>query len=167
MGRRGNGSKGQFNIEYIVALIIFISIIVFLSIQLAQAVPKFHGDSVTNRLQAQAFRVTDDLIKTPGEPQRWESASAQAFGFAERPYLINATKLAAFNTTCLADYEGTKNTLGLSLQSDFQMRVLVNGTSAIDCGQRRVPLAATQLVVRRTAYTPAGEIVDMTFQVWT
>lgn len=158
--------RGQFNIEYLVALVIFISIIIFLSIQLAQAVPEFHADSVSNRLRAQTFRISDTLMKTPGQPQRWELSNASAFGFAERPYLINTTKLASFNTTCLQDYTGTKRTLGLDPRSDFQMRVLVNGTSAVDCGQKRVPLEAVQMVLRRTGYTNVGELVEMTFAVW-
>lgn len=158
--------KGQFNIEYLVALIIFISIIVFLSVQLAQAVPQFHTDSISNRLQAQAFRVSDTLVKTPGEPARWEQTSARVYGFAEAPYVINTTKLSTFNTQCLSDYAETKNTLGLAAVADFQMRVLVNGTTFVDCGQRRVPLEAIQIIIRRTAFTPNGEPVELFFQVW-
>ena len=158
--------KGQFNIEYLVALLIFISIIIFLSIQLAQAVPEFHADSVSNRVLAQGYRVTDNLLKTPGQPQRWETSSASAFGFAERPYLINETKLSAFNSGCIGDYTGTKNTLGLDTRSDFRISALLNGTAIIDCGQKRTPLEATQHIIRRTGYTSNGSLVEITFTVW-
>lgn len=159
-------SKGQFNIEYLVALIIFVSIIIFLSSQLAQAVPQFHTSSMSNRLQAQAFRISDTLVKTPGEPQRWELTNASVFGFAESAYLINTTKLAAFNTACLGDYEKTKNTLGFDRQADFKITAIVNGTFAIDCGQKRTPLEAVQTVIRRTGYTSAGGLVELIFTVW-
>ncbi|MFP4046089.1 MAG: hypothetical protein ACLFS3_03445, partial [Candidatus Aenigmatarchaeota archaeon] len=76
--------KGQFSLEYLIAFLLFATVIVYLSFQMSNGLPQMHMQSERNKKLSQAYGITDDLIKTRGSPEDWETqvGNIEKFGLA-------------------------------------------------------------------------------------
>lgn len=157
--------KGQFNIEYLVSLAIFIVILVFVSSQVAQVVPRLHSESTSNQLDAKGYRITDTLIKTNGEPDNWESSTPKSIGLAKEPYILSDAKITAFKNLCSSNYNLVRSIFGFRPGSDFEITIASGDAILMDCGQR-APANAIRSVSRRYAVNETGSVVDIIFSVW-
>jgi hypothetical protein len=135
-------SKGQFSIEYLVAFLLFASVILYLSFQVAGVLPSVRKSSQRNMRISKAHRITEELIRTEGYPGNWENIAGdpEKYGLAHRPYVLHKDKVQDFNSSCNSDYELVKEKLGLNL-NDFKivMYNVSSGTEIIDCGKSRIP----------------------------
>ena len=71
--------KGQSNMEYIVALIVFVTITIYISFQLAAIFPQYHAKSFSNKITGECYRLSDTMIKDSRTP----------YGFAKEQYELN------------------------------------------------------------------------------
>jgi len=126
--------KGQFNIEYIFSLIIFISVVTYISIEAANTIPQYHQRSLENRLYAETFMISDILLKDSRD------------GLAISPYELNSTKMIEFNKTCTTDYNVIKGELNLEKERDFQLMVFVNNSFNFVCGMKNIPSGITVIL---------------------
>lgn len=143
--------KGQMSFEYMIALVVFLSITIFVFSQVNQQLPYLHSKSVSNKLKAQAYEVTDLLIHE------------KRFGLVGGEYKTTSTELDVFNGSCNRDYEGKKNELGLG-DKEFNLRI-IRGTEIWECGKGRVPAPVESIVVERYLKID-NEIGEMRFEVW-
>lgn len=150
--------RGQFfNIEYIVGLVIFSTIIVYLGFQIGSLLPEYRFTSISSQKKAAAFRITDFLITSP------------KVGLVNSPYVMNKTKVAEFFDQCPSNYTDIKAELGL--EYDFRLR-MEDGAggylwccSTDDCQRMRIPARAIKGVVHRYANL-GGDLVEIVLEVW-
>ena len=146
--------KGQANIEYIAAMIIFVIIVIYISFQASNTIPYYHTNSLKNRLYSKCFSLSEKLIKD------------SELGFAEKPYQLNSTKLKEFNQSCISDYENIlKNVFKLESKRDFQLRVYVNSSFHFVCGRKYIPTQLIVSKVERYAVTD-GQVTAITLNLW-
>jgi len=148
--------KGQFNIEYLFSLVIFISVVVYLSIQVVNAIPQYHQRSIEDRLYSDSFRITELLIKD------------SKIGFAVEPYKLNSTKMKEFNGSCISNYEKIKEEFDLENTRDFQLTVFVNSSFKISCGLSGIPSrnsSVTLINIDRYASTD-NQPTKINFKLW-
>lgn len=158
-------AKGQVTIEYLIALMVFSSILIFLVFQIARAIPEYRSTSQSNVLDAKAFRITEIMVTTTGysvsgNPD-WNSVNVGMVGFASKPGVLSPDKLSEFNKTCSQSYESTKKILGI--EGDFAFR-FANATMLISCG-KRIPAGVTRSTSERYA-TLNANWARVTFDVW-
>lgn len=157
--------KGQVTIEYLIALMVFSSILIFLVFQIARSIPEYRATSQSNVLDAKAFRITEIMVTTTGysisgNPD-WNSVDVGMIGLASKPNVLSASKISEFNKTCSQSYESTKKIL--RIYGDFAFR-LATPTSFISCG-KRIPAGVTRSTSERYAAL-GGNWARVTFDVW-
>ena len=146
--------KGQANIEYIAAMIIFIIIVIYISFQASGNIPLYHANSMKNRLYGKCFSLSERLIKD------------SALGFAKEPYVLNSTKLKEFNQSCESDYENVlENFFKLESRRDFQLRVHVNNSFNFTCGRKYIPTHIVLAEIERYAVTD-NQITAISLTLW-
>lgn len=144
--------KGQFNIEYLFSLAVFIMVVIYLSVQISNVVPQHHQTNLENRLYAGAFRTSDILVKDP------------EIGLAYGPYNLSATKIINFRDSCRNNYEATRRNLTIG-KRDFQIIVNVNSTLNFICGMNRTPKGASVINIKRYAITNEDP-TEINVKVW-
>jgi len=148
--------KGQFNIEYLFSLVIFISVVIYLSIQIVNAIPQYHQKSIEDRLYSSSFRISELLIKD------------SKIGFAIEPYKLNSTKMKEFNNSCVLNYEKIKEDFDLKKKRDFQITVFVNNSFKFSCGLSSIPSrnsTVTLINIDRYASTD-NQPTKINFKLW-
>lgn len=162
---RSRSSKGQVTIEYLIALLVFSSILIFLVFQIAHVIPEYRSTSQSNVLDAKAFRITETLVSTPGYSVSggtdWNAVNVGMVGLASKPSVLSQAKITEFNKTCSNSYESTKALMGID--GDFAFR-LTTPTSFISCG-KRIPAGVTRSTSERYA-SLNGNWARLTFDVW-
>lgn len=144
--------KGQFNVEYLFSLIVFILVLLYLSAQISNVVPQYHQKSIENRLYNDAFRASEILIKDSNN------------GLVFSPYNFSATKLMNFKNRCNNDYENLKKDIGLE-DRDFQINIYVNSSLNYVCGMGHIPEGVASATLNRYGVTN-GEITKVKLMVW-
>ncbi|MCD6367701.1 MAG: hypothetical protein J7L45_01305 [Candidatus Aenigmarchaeota archaeon] len=144
--------KGQFNIEYMFSLIVFIMVVLYISTQVSNVIPIHHQDSIENLLYNDAAKASEILIKDPVN------------GFAYSPYNLSATKMLIFKTVCDNNYEDAKKIINLH-NRDFQLSVELNNTINYTCGMDHVPEGVASVEVKRYGVTD-NQITKIDLKVW-
>lgn len=144
--------KGQFNIEYLFSLAVFIMVVIYLSVQISNVIPQHHQTNLENRLYAEALRSSDILIKDSEN------------GLAYRPYNLSVNKIINFKHSCRNDYKGTGEDLTIG-KRDFQIVVDVNSTLNFVCGMNRTPKGGSLANIKRYAITN-GDPTEINIKIW-
>jgi len=144
--------KGQFNVEYMFSLVVFILVVIYLSAQISNTIPQYHQKSIETLLYNDAFVATEILIKDPNN------------GFAFSPYNLSATKIISFENYCKTNYEDTKKKINL-VDREFQLLVYVNSTLNFVCGMTHIPEGISSVNLERYGITD-GQITKVNIMVW-
>ncbi|MCD6578897.1 hypothetical protein J7L48_05430 [bacterium] len=144
--------KGQFNIEYMISLVIFITVIIYLSVEISNVIPQHHQNNIENRMYNDALRASEILIKD------------DINGLVFSPYNFSSSKIIDFNNSCNNDYENLKRNITLSGR-DFQLKVYVNSTFNFICGMTHIPQGINVVSLKRNGVTN-GEITNIELIVW-
>ncbi|MFB6075670.1 MAG: hypothetical protein ABEK17_00860 [Candidatus Aenigmatarchaeota archaeon] len=161
--------KGQVNIQYLIALVLFIGLIWYLTFQVTSTIPKFKVESQRNILNTKAYRLTEIMVKTDGIPENWDSSNVKSIGLAESPNVLNSTKVGRFRSLCDNSYGKVIDMFRSSYEenaiSDFHFSLKMGG-AGFECG-RRIPKQASTTVVsvkRRVIYN--GVLRTLKLTVW-
>lgn len=118
--------KGQMSFEYMIALILFLSLTMFMFSQVNQKLPQLHTKSVSNKLKAEAYSTTSLLI------------SKKNYTLVNKKYETDRTAVDNFITECEDNYQEKKNELGLE-NRNFHLIFYENGSGGIskigECGK--------------------------------
>lgn len=154
--------SGQFSIEYLISFILFASVLIFLSFQIASTIPGLYTESQSNKLSSNTMAITDSLIRSTGN---W--TGDVDYGLATEPNLLDPNKVENFNKSCTRNYTDVRNSFGLSNTTDFNVRLeSSDGTNLyIDCTDRRMPSGVQ--VERVERYTVIEDnIARLVFEIW-
>lgn len=171
-----SSEKGLFNVEYVVALIVFLGIVTFIAFQISGIIPAFHQKSLKDRLQLRTYEITEILIKDKGwwsdgsnDGTDWENHEeyVKRFGLANSPYNISSDKLDKFNKSCTENYAKVKIIFGLDYRQDFRFSCNCDSKD-FECGEKHVPLGATKTSTSRTVVLDNvnKEICNLKLEVW-
>jgi hypothetical protein len=145
--------KGQFNVEYLTGLLVFIAFTIYLVFQVGNIIPGYHTQSVMNTLREEAFRVTEVMIKGEGE----------AWSLGSKPYELESSKVNTFLTECNNNYENKKRELDLSLINNFYFDYEpCSGTCS--CG-KRIPSGTDSVSLERNVVVD-GNLGRIRFVLW-
>ena len=79
--------KGQiFNIEFVIALTVFIFLISWCYIYMTDTLPFFYEESSSNSLRSKAFQISEILLSGEGYPSSWDSSTVQLLGLMDENY---------------------------------------------------------------------------------
>lgn len=136
--------KGQFSVDYLVALIIFVTFVLYLAFRLLQFFPAYVNAVDEQRLRAEAYQISEILVNDLGQPINWDTLLPNQIDQIKRVGLSDQTKnktnalslskITAFNSACNQPngYLNIKSWLGTELRFSINL-TKSDGTKLIDC----------------------------------
>jgi hypothetical protein len=157
--------KGQFVFEFIIAGIIFFSIVLYAMNYLNMNVSVFRERFYTDRLQSKALQISD-ILGNENSP----------LGIVERPFVFDTERIKNFNATYCDDggYTGLREDFELVDKTAYGERLhnvnitlaTVAGTPLLQCGYT-VPSGTEKAEVERFGILNENkELVRMKIVVW-
>lgn len=108
--------KGVVDVEFVLAIIVFLSIVVFVSFSIISHVPTLRSAAYTEDLKARAYHVSQFLVFEEGEPRNWNSINVLRIGLSNGTnYVLNSTKISETQTLCQNNYPKLKELTGQNL----------------------------------------------------
>jgi len=165
--------KGQISfVEYLAALSVFITSVIFIAYQLIYFVPQYLNEVNDERVRINAFQISELLINDPGNPINWYAAPpilrlGLSNESANRTNYLSFTKINSFNNLCNAQdgYNTVKNLVGSSENFTVILYDLSNlGPSLIVC---EPPISYSSLIntsVTRIVTIDSGDVGELIVQ---
>ncbi|MFB6088409.1 MAG: hypothetical protein ABEK36_01370 [Candidatus Aenigmatarchaeota archaeon] len=161
--------KGQINIQYLIALVVFIGLIWYLTFQITSMIPDFKIESQRNILNSKAYRLTEIMVKTGGVPSNWNTSNVKSFGLAKSPNNLNSTKVQDFRNMCNHSYGKVRDIFQSSNKgneiSDFHFSLKMGG-AGFECGRRIPKSASTTVVSVKRRVILSGTLRNLELVVW-
>ncbi|MCS7093628.1 MAG: hypothetical protein RMJ18_00335 [Candidatus Aenigmarchaeota archaeon] len=130
--------KTQSGYEFYVALMIFITSVVFLFYEIVVYYPAFSVELKKEVLYSQAYKISQLLINDPGEPRNWylDISNAKRIGLQNESFqtlnVLSQVKAIALNSTCNQNYDTFKKLLGVNYNISIVFK-LTNNSYVINC----------------------------------
>ncbi|MFH0889782.1 MAG: hypothetical protein V1836_01395 [Candidatus Aenigmatarchaeota archaeon] len=105
--------KGQFTIEFIIAIVSFIVIVVYVMNFVNKEVPLFTAKHASDELRTRAYQISEVLVFDDGD---WDSSDPSHIGLSSGYHVLNRTKAQRLNTLCSteAGYKKILSTLNIN-----------------------------------------------------
>lgn len=172
-------SKGQISIDYIISLVVFMTITLYIAFQVMRFAPQYLKEVREETLRAEAYQVSELLINDEGNPKYWDSllvgerGSIIRLGLSDnssRMNLVSVDKAVEFEQICSADYGIIEDRLGLD-EVGYNIHVnlvdLVGDIILIDNCQSPIPSEGRQTaVVRRIVALTNGNYGELVLRMW-
>jgi len=165
--------KGQISfVEYLAALSIFITSVIFIAYQLIYFVPQYLKEVNDQRVRINAYQISELLINDPGNPANWyASPQTIRLGLSNETLnitnYVSLTKIGAFNTLCNVPggYSNVKNYMGASENFTIVLYDLTNpGPPLINCGPPIMFSSLTNTSISRIITIDSGDIGELNVQ---
>jgi hypothetical protein len=171
--------KGQVNVEYLVALGIFVTIVSYVYLSLNQSIPGYLTEVRKEATISDAYLLSEVLIDDPGEPADWENYletpdEIKRIGLADESYnqtnMISEQKIDFFEWFCSNNYEETKKKLGMDRDFSVIIKDIENDQLLVSCQPSQIKVTAINVTFRRiVAYNRlTGEkgYAEVIVQMW-
>jgi hypothetical protein len=166
--------KGQLTLDYVLSIIIFITLTSYIIFQLLMVVPKFVREVRVQNLRGEAFSISEILLNDPGEPINWHEV-----GVVERIGLLDETKnltnflslgkIIKFGEICSEDYEKVRSLLATNRTILVSLRNLETDQLITSCSPQLITYRGMKAtVVRNFAFVQNGATTygEMVIEMW-
>lgn len=168
--------KGQMVFEFIVASILFISIVFYIIITVNAQVSSYTSNYYRNHIQEESMRVAEMLTHNKGI---WEYNSTislyepRSVGLAAEWPIMNDTQIDYLSEYCNSDQERMVQILDLGGRASLQggtineyYKILISNSTdnIVDCGGRTV--TNDQAYAERIAFSKISGLVKVSVYVW-
>ncbi|HDJ96520.1 MAG TPA: hypothetical protein ENG45_00420 [Candidatus Aenigmarchaeota archaeon] len=163
--------KGQFTIEYIVAFLLFISIVSYIHLSSSKFLPDYLRLGRNEETFSIAYSISEVLINDPGDPPDWlklRDKDIRRIGLSDENYnkmnLLNLSKITSF----CRSYEFVKEKLGV--EKDFIIMILdMSGNfNSVVCKGKVIGTNINVTVKRMVSYTDGKNfgLAQLIVQAW-
>lgn len=117
-------------------------------------------DQRDRELYYQGERTMKNLLNSPGSPENWNSSNVEVLGFAERPHVLNESKIEEFKDLSSSEKSSLLSSIGFNLK-------IVGDEVIYDIGQN--PNASQVFGFRRDALlNRSGDLerVEVRYATW-
>jgi hypothetical protein len=112
--------KAQLNIDFILAVTLFIIAILFVSYIAIQTQSSLKTEIDNEQKRLIGYAISQLLLLDTGYPTNWSSLdNVQRFGLALSPYILSRDKINAIKNCSYENYTKMKNLFSLSTEREF------------------------------------------------
>ena len=162
--------KGQFGMEQLISLSIFIAFVVYFFFQFFSLRPVYLNEVKNEMLRSEAYQISELLVNDPGYPVNWNAnpSLTQRAGLsdetANKANLLSPAKISAFNSQC-SDYYKIKKWIGTEDDFSIFLTDKSTGTLEISCYNKTIVSQGINVTVRRVVAfgSSYGELI---LQMW-
>ncbi len=164
--------KGVIDIEFILAIVIFVSTISFVSFTIISNIPVFHNQANSEDLRSRAYQISEQLIFSSGEPQNWDATNAKTIGLSTGyAYILSNSKITSLAAMCSSNYTYVKYMLGQDYRNDIIINITsLAGVSKLNCpstGRKVAPKpASSEFEIVRFATLDDKSIVKIDIKIF-
>jgi hypothetical protein len=164
--------KAQISfVEFLTTLIIFISFVTYLSFQISTLIPNYLSEVRRERINSEAFQLSELLINDPGEPTNWPSVNfndVKRLGLSDektnKTNFLSLYKIKAFDSNCSSNYAKVKEKLGADY--DFSVFLIDDKSQLrINCKPTTIIFRGINITMRRVVVFDGG-FGELILQVW-
>jgi len=162
--------KGQFNIGFVIAVILFTFLAILIVMNILDFVPGSKDRIDTVNLQSTAYNLNEIMIDGPGLPVAWTSSPTRV-GFAEYSSYSGLTvpgsldKVKVDHVEASMAYSDVKSGLGLPEEIDFRLLITDGSTIHLDLVNNSIPTTSNSITIQRIASMNKTK-VDVVLTVW-
>jgi hypothetical protein len=128
--------KAAINIEFMVSVFIFLSVIISTVIIIERELVPLEEMTRSEDVKTKGYYISDMLIFDRGFPENWDSTNVGRIGLsAGENYLLSLDKIQQLDALCTEDYARMRRILGQVNDIGIGIRYL-NGESILDCNAR-------------------------------
>ena len=164
-------TKGQINVEYFAALILFLTFTIYFAFLMSDMYPEHLRNIKEEILRADAYRLSEMLINDDGEPTGWPdvaTANVKRIGLGEGSLgafnILNTSKVLAFGGMCTNPPDTVKDLVGY----EHNFFILINSTAPdtipVECGA--LPPFESIVVIRRVVAFDDGYYGTFILYTW-
>ena len=157
--------KGQVSFEYFVALMIFITFILFVALQLISKSMPYRRESKYSTLLSEAYQISEILINDPGEPINWDSSNVKRIGLLDetknRTGLLSRSKI---DKLAKMNYQSVANGLGIDT-SKYRFSIIIWNSTSVMVNVTNASTSETVAEINRLAVF-GREVVNVSVMVW-
>lgn len=143
--------KGQIRVEFIFSVVLFGGLFILIAMFMNSAFTMFTNDAKIDIIKTRTYTTAVILMEDKEK------------GLAVTPYILNETKIAAFNST--RDSEGRCTSLLFLNLSGYRLKIWNATTMLLDCGYFGIPVTYMEKsigIITDGRYS-AG---NMTLELW-
>lgn len=123
--------KGIVNIEFILSIVVFLTVISFVTITIINNIPVFEGEFINNKIKMRGYQISYILLFDEGFPKNWSYENILRFGLSSgNPYFINNTKILELEKYCNKNYTDFRKMVNGNIRLNFSY---MNETTMIYC----------------------------------
>ena len=137
---RNHSKKGVLDIDFILSVFVFLSVIVFVTSVIIGNIPVFHRESLNENLRARSYQISELLLFDQGEPPDWSPVvgdpnEVKRIGLSTGDaYEISRVKIDNLEIIC-SDYSRLRTLLIQDLRNELKVSISdASGNVLLDCG---------------------------------
>ena len=159
--------KGIIDIEYILAVAVFLTTISFVTLVIMSNVPLFHKEAVSEDLRSRAYEVSQLLLFDKGYPSGWNIADVERLGLSKgERYNISLSSVLLLENLCGTDYIKTKALLGQDYRNDLTIEITDSDNNIlVSCAPPVITSVRPKFQITRFAMLDDGKLVKMVLGV--
>lgn len=165
--------KGQLTLDYVLSIIVFITLISYIIFQLLMIVPKFSREVRMQNLRGEAFSISEILLNDPGEPINWDVGTVERIGLLDETKnltnFLSLDKILRFEDICLTDYGRIQELLTTNRTIVVSFKNLETNRSIASCSPQIAVYRRTRATVARNfAFVQDGVTTygEMRVELW-
>ncbi len=150
--------------EFLIAAMVFFSIIFYILNYLSTSVATFSSDAYSDVLQSKAMQISELLVRTEGV---WINNTPLTVGLVKSWPVMDDSKIAGLDYFCQQNYTGLLGLLGLKeglYNRTYNVHILINNGDILDCGFP--PRGAQIASVKRYALSEDRGVLAIDVAVW-
>jgi hypothetical protein len=144
--------KGVVNVEFILALLVFVTTLVFITTATLSSIPNIHEQAISEKLKTNIYSVSEIIMFDKGYPENWDSTTVQKIGLSSgQPYILSIDKINNLSELCRNDYQKMLSALNLENYNIIINITRDDGTNILYCKPRAVTMIRPTFYMKRTA----------------
>jgi hypothetical protein len=166
-------SKGIVDIEFMVSIIVFLTVLTYVTFAVINLLPRLHQESFDQDIKSKVFQISELLMFNEGEPADWQTKplldDVKRFGFSSGGnYSMDVSKITKFDQYCSANYAKVKDLLGLDYTNDILVDIKIVGNGAISqCHPLAISTVRTVTTIVRLGLdsSNSNNVIEMTVSI--
>jgi hypothetical protein len=172
----GKASKGVMDIEFIVAIVLFLTVLSFVSLTVIGVMPKLHQETFSQDIKSKAYQISEMLLFDTGIPTDWATPpksinNVQRLGLSNgTQYFLSTAKMTELNTYCNNpnNYAGFKDLAGLDYVNDAILNITELGNPnniKVYCKPKAVSQTRAKATITRFALDDSKNLLQIEVSV--
>ncbi|MBI2579476.1 MAG: hypothetical protein HYW27_01080 [Candidatus Aenigmarchaeota archaeon] len=160
--------KGQVNFEFIISVMVFLSVMSFITIQIINGVSVLRRELSVEDMKSSAFQVSNVIAFDEGYPENWNAGNVLRIGLSSGFYSLDDGKINSLKELCESEngYKKFVSLIGLEFSKDVYLNISkLSGETLAICSPKVESRVRNIVQADRTFFSGGYGIVKLNIKV--